>query len=84
MPIRLKEPDDTPRPESKSYGGIPHCDWFKNHMIGLEKDPQFQMECSMMDVTEGICKMYGQPKGIYGILFWLLNWSADKLIWRRK
>lgn len=59
-------------------------EWFEGQLKEFKKDPQFQAECALMDVTEKICKMYGQPKGIYGILFWLLNWSADKLIWRKQ
>ena len=58
--------------------------WFSNIMIECEKDPRFHAECALMDVTERICKMHGQPKGIYGLLFWILNWSADKLIWRKQ
>ena len=57
--------------------------WFENQMAEFEKDPQFQAESALLDVTERICKVHdGQPKGIYRILFWLLNWSANKLIWK--
>ena len=65
------------------YSSTPSI-WFKNSMLECEKDPRFHTESALMDVTERICEMYGQPKGIYGFLFWLLQWSADKLIWRKK
>lgn len=62
--------------------GYPSEEWFKNQMLEVEKDPRSHAECVLLDITENICEMYGQPKGIYRLLFYLLNWSADKLIWR--
>jgi len=56
--------------------------WFEKYMVELEKDPQFHAEGVLLSLQDEICKAYGQPQGIYRILFWILNWSADKLIWR--
>ena len=56
--------------------------WFEEIMEGLKKDPQCRAEYFLLDLGNEICKIHGQPKGIYWILFYLLNWSADKLIWR--
>ena len=62
----------------------PSEQWFRNQLLESKKDPRFHADYALMDVTERICEMYGQPKGVYGILFWLLQWSANKLIWRNK
>jgi len=58
--------------------------WFRDHLAECEKDPRFHAECALMGFTEKIIEINGQPKGIYGVYFWLLQWSADKLIWRGK
>ena len=60
----------------------PPDNWFVEQIKEFEKDPKFQAECAMMDVTERICEMHGQPRGIYKILFLIMTWCADKLIWR--
>lgn len=62
---------------------IDDTEWFTDKMLEFEKDPQFQAEYALLDVTEKIWEM-GEPKGIYRIIYWLLEWSADKLIWRKK
>ena len=48
----------------------------------LRKDPQYIGEEKLMDFTEHIWKM-GRPRGIYKILYRVLEFCADKLIWRK-
>ena len=64
--------------------GTPSENWFKKRMLEANADPRFHAECSFMDITERICEMYGQPKGIYGLYFHIFEWLADKLIWRKQ
>ena len=48
----------------------------------LMADPQVQAEAALLELTESICKKYGPYRGRYKLLYWLLEWTADKLIWR--
>ena len=34
--------------------------WFENQLKEFEKDPQFQADYALMDVTERICKVHGR------------------------
>jgi len=43
-----------------------------------------QAEDCLMALTEKICEIHGQYRGIYLILYWILEWCADKLIWRQR
>jgi len=57
--------------------------WFAKKMNELSNDSQLIAECKLIDLTETICIIHGKkrPNGLSGILFWLLEWSANKLIW---
>lgn len=37
-----------------------------------------------MELTETICSLHGQYKGIYKIYYHILEFVADKLIWRKE
>ena len=52
--------------------------WFENETDRLR---EYQALESLMDLTEKICEMHGQPKGYRKILFWLLQWTAEELIY---
>ena len=56
--------------------------WFDN-MID-SNDPQVRAEVALLDLTEAICEKWGQYRGIYLLLYWLLEWTATILIWRGK
>jgi len=58
--------------------------WFRALYLECEQDPRFHAECALMDFTEKIIEINGQPKGVYKVLFWLLDWAADRLIWRKR
>jgi len=55
--------------------------WFETETDRLRNDPEYQALESLMDLTEKICEMHGQPKGYRKILFWLLQWTAEELIY---
>lgn len=63
---------------------VDKSEWFKNLMIESEKDPRSHAEYALLDLENKICKIHGQPKGIYSILFWILGCCSDKLIWRKQ
>ena len=46
------------------------------------KGDYYQAEYSLLDFTETVCKIHGQYKGIYLIYYHILEWVADKLLWR--
>jgi hypothetical protein len=46
------------------------------------KDPRFLAEQRLLALTEKIVEINGQPKGIEGIAFWILERIAGWLIWR--
>jgi len=48
----------------------------------IDHDPQFKAEESLLALTETICEKWGQYRGRYRIYYWLLEWAANKLIWR--
>ena len=55
---------------------------FNELMQAAKKDPRFGMEATLLNLTEWIWEHYGKPKGVYLALLWLLEWTANKLIWR--
>jgi len=55
--------------------------WFEDQIEKMREDPQYIAEEKLMALTEQIWSM-GKPVGIYKILFRLLEFCADKLIWR--
>jgi len=55
---------------------------FNELMQAAKKDPRFGMEANLLDLTERLWKHYGKPTGKYRVLYRLLEWSANKLIWR--
>ena len=63
--------------------GEPTEEWYRRMLLEFQKDLRFRAECSLLGVTDEICQILGQPRGIYRILFWLLQWCANKLIWRK-
>lgn len=48
-----------------------------------EKSLHYDAEYSLLDFTETVCELHGQYKGIYLIYYHILEWVADKLIWRK-
>ena len=58
--------------------------WFKDNIKEFEKDPKFKAEYALLDVMNKICERHGQPKGIYKILFYLMEWCAQRLIWKKQ
>jgi len=57
--------------------------WFKEEVKWMSKDPRYIAEEKLMDFTEHIWAM-GKPIGIYKLLYRLLEFCADKLIWRKQ
>jgi len=57
--------------------------WYKNFIEKVEKTPEYHAEGSLLELEERICEIGGQPKGLYAILFWLLEWIANILIYRK-
>lgn len=54
-------------------------DFIKENM---DTDIYFRAECSLLEFTETVCKIHGQYRGIYLIYYHVLEWVADKLLWR--
>ena len=50
----------------------------------FKDDPEYQAEGHLLALTEKICEIHGQYRGIYLVLFWVLEWTADKLIYRKR
>ena len=57
---------------------------FEKQIEGLGNDLHYQAEGHLLELTETICQLHGQYKGRYLVLYHLLEWVADKLIWRSK
>ena len=47
------------------------------------KSDYYQAEYYLLYFTETVCKIHGQYKGIYLIYYRILEWVADKLLWRK-
>ena len=58
--------------------------WFTDILEEYRKDPAFIAEAAKLDMLEKICKVHGPPTGVYRMLFLILEWRADKLIWRKR
>jgi len=60
--------------------------WFGELVEKMEHDPQYIAESHLLNLTETICIIHGgrRPKGLNGVLFWLIEWCANKLIWQAK
>ena len=55
-----------------------------DYIKGLDrKSDYYQAEYSLLDFTETVCKIHGQYKGIYLIYYHILEWVADKFLWRK-
>ena len=59
-------------------------DYFSRVFRKLENDSKFKAECALLELTELICEMHGQPKGLKKIYYKILEWCATKLIWQDK
>lgn len=70
-------PDDTQRHT------ITTEQWYNEEVSKIEGTPQYCAEANLLELEENICKIGGQPKGYCGLLFWLLEWIANKLIYRK-
>ena len=57
--------------------------WYKNLSTKTKKSPFYKAETALFNLEEEICKIGDQPKGLYKILFWLLEWFANLLIYRK-
>jgi len=61
-------------------------EWYNEALAKLENDPQWIAEGHFLDLTETICTIHGKesPKGFNGMLFWILEWCANRLIWKAR
>jgi len=53
-------------------------------MSSYKDQLQLNAEAALLDLTEIICQIHGPYRGRYYWLWRLLEWTADKLIWRNK
>lgn len=56
--------------------------WYSNLVSKVEGTPQYCAEGALLELEERICEIGGQQKGHYRILFWLLEWTANLLIYK--
>jgi hypothetical protein len=68
----------------KAYGksyllgdGVKDTGFFEEMIVAFEKDPEFEVEYSVIQLQESICKIHKNQGLKVEILLWIIGWCSD-------
>lgn len=62
----------------------PGRNWYYEKLRKFSKDKTFNAETLLYQLTEKIIEIHGQNRGRYKFYMWVLEFFAEKLIYRKR